>query len=118
MQGQGLSLDPHKSLILSVLIQAYNSKSFQSRRSGKNPICTEAYVCHFFPPDKHANSIAYNLGYIDETKRLYGVAEIRLANRKYLAGAGEGKFSIADIKAVPWYIFHLSRSYHRLILWC
>jgi glutathione S-transferase len=42
------------------------------------------------------------LGYLDETKRLYGVVEIRLENRKYLAGSGEGKYSIADIKAVPW----------------
>jgi glutathione S-transferase len=41
-------------------------------------------------------------GYQDETKRLYGVVEIRLSNRKYLAGPGEGKYSIADIKAVPW----------------
>jgi len=40
--------------------------------------------------------------YLDETKRLYGVVEIRLENRKYLAGSGEGKYSIADIKAVPW----------------
>jgi glutathione S-transferase len=41
-------------------------------------------------------------GFLDETKRLYGVYEIRLANRKYLAGPGEGTFSLADIKAVPW----------------
>jgi glutathione S-transferase len=42
------------------------------------------------------------LGYVDETKRLYGVFEIRLANREYLAGPGEGNFTIADIKAMPW----------------
>jgi len=44
--------------------------------------------------------------YHDETKRLYGVLEIRLANRKYLAGPGEGTYSIADIKAVPWIRIH------------
>jgi glutathione S-transferase len=40
--------------------------------------------------------------YLDETKRLYGVLEIRLANRDYLAGAGKGKYSIADTKAFSW----------------
>lgn len=44
----------------------------------------------------------YVIGYVDETKRLYGVVEIRLKNRKFLAGEGEGSFSIADIKAFPW----------------
>ena len=41
-------------------------------------------------------------GYLDETKRLYGVLEIRLANRDYLAGSGKGKYSIADVKAFCW----------------
>jgi len=44
--------------------------------------------------------------YIDETKRLYGVLEIRLADRDWLVGEGRGKFSIADIKAVPWVKIH------------
>jgi len=44
--------------------------------------------------------------YIDETKRLYGVLEIRLANRKYLAGPGEGTYSVADIKTAPWIRIH------------
>ena len=41
-------------------------------------------------------------GFLDETKRLYGVLELRLADRDYLVGPGKGKFSIADIKAFPW----------------
>lgn len=42
-------------------------------------------------------------GYTEETKRLYGVLEIRLAERDYLAGSGpKGVFSIADINAQPW----------------
>ncbi|RDB22563.1 Disulfide-bond oxidoreductase YfcG [Hypsizygus marmoreus] len=44
--------------------------------------------------------------YINETKRLYGVLEIRLADRDWLAGPGRGKYSIADIKAFPWVRIH------------
>jgi len=43
-----------------------------------------------------------HLGYSDETKRLYGVLEIRLQNRDWLAGPGAGAFSIADINVFPW----------------
>ena len=42
-------------------------------------------------------------GYLDETKRLYNVLEIRLAaDRDYLAGPGKGKYSLADLKAFCW----------------
>ncbi|KAJ2931658.1 hypothetical protein H1R20_g5440, partial [Candolleomyces eurysporus] len=44
--------------------------------------------------------------YLDETKRLYGVLEIRLTGREYLAGAGKGKYSLADIKTFPWVKTH------------
>ncbi|KAI0786850.1 glutathione S-transferase [Abortiporus biennis] len=40
--------------------------------------------------------------YLDETKRLYGVLEIRLTGREWLAGSGRGIYSIADINAFPW----------------
>jgi len=40
--------------------------------------------------------------YQDETKRLYGVLQIRLAERDWLAGPGRGKYSIADMNAFPW----------------
>jgi len=42
------------------------------------------------------------IGYQDETKRLYGVLEIRLKDREYLAGLGKGTYSIADINVFPW----------------
>ncbi|KAH7910808.1 glutathione S-transferase [Hygrophoropsis aurantiaca] len=44
--------------------------------------------------------------YTDETKRLYGVMEIRLAERDYLAGPGKGTYSIADINVFPWVGLH------------
>jgi len=41
--------------------------------------------------------------YFEETKRLFGVIEIRFAEgREYLAGPGKGKYSIADINVYPW----------------
>jgi len=44
--------------------------------------------------------------YRDETERLYGVLEMRLANRDHLAGAGRGRYTIADINAYPWVAGH------------
>jgi len=41
--------------------------------------------------------------YLDETKRLFGVLEIRLKDREYLSGgAAPGKYGIADIKTFTW----------------
>lgn len=50
-----------------------------------------------------------SIGYLEETKRLYGVLEIRLKERDWLAGAGRGKYSLADIKTFPWYGSFMSR---------
>ncbi|EPT02850.1 glutathione S-transferase C-terminal-like protein [Fomitopsis schrenkii] len=45
--------------------------------------------------------------YLDETKRLYGVLEIRLSqDRDWLAGPGRGTYSIADINVFPWVKIH------------
>ncbi|KAJ6509882.1 glutathione S-transferase [Mycena vitilis] len=45
--------------------------------------------------------------YVDETKRLYGVLEIRLsADRDWLVGAGRGKLSIADFNVFAWVRIH------------
>lgn len=57
------------------------------------------------------------LGYTDETKRLFSVLEIRLSNREYLAGPGQGKFSIADIKAFPWVRIHEFSGIPSLDVW-
>ncbi|EIW59075.1 glutathione S-transferase C-terminal-like protein [Trametes versicolor FP-101664 SS1] len=44
--------------------------------------------------------------YIDETKRLYGVLDARLAGREWLAGRDGGTYSIADMNALPWVSVH------------
>lgn len=41
------------------------------------------------------------LGYMNETRRLYGVLNQRLSEHDYLAG---DKYTYVDIKAFPWYI--------------
>ena len=40
--------------------------------------------------------------YLGETERLYGILNTRLAGRDYLAGAGRGRYSIADIANFSW----------------
>lgn len=40
--------------------------------------------------------------YIDETNRLYGVLDKRLADREYIAGV----YSIADMASYPWIVSH------------
>lgn len=55
--------------------------------------------------------------YIEETKRLYGVLEIRLADRDYLVGPGRGKYTIADIKAFPWVKIHAFAGIQSLDEW-
>ncbi|KAA1469762.1 glutathione S-transferase-like protein [Dentipellis sp. KUC8613] len=44
--------------------------------------------------------------YVNETKRLYGVLEFRLRDRDYLAGPGRGKYTLADMNALPWVGMH------------
>ncbi|KZS91877.1 glutathione S-transferase [Sistotremastrum niveocremeum HHB9708] len=43
--------------------------------------------------------------YLNETKRLYSVLALRLKDRDYLAGAGRGKYALADIKTWSWVRF-------------
>ncbi|KAH8592423.1 glutathione S-transferase [Bisporella sp. PMI_857] len=40
--------------------------------------------------------------YVGETERLYGILDQRLKDRDYLVGAGNGKYSIADIANFGW----------------
>ncbi|KAF5318068.1 hypothetical protein D9619_012165 [Psilocybe cf. subviscida] len=55
--------------------------------------------------------------YTDETKRLYGVLQIRLQNRDWFAGSGRGKFSLADIRIFPWVRIHSFSGIENLDEW-
>lgn len=89
------------------------SKPFQSICAGKNPVRSETYVTiSKFSTGSFLTVIV--LGYLDETKRLYGVLEIRLENRDFLAGPGRGTYSIADINVLPWYGMIDSSNMHDL----
>jgi len=55
--------------------------------------------------------------YLDETERLYGVLEIRLADREYLVGPGKGVYTIADMNAQPWIAGHEHAGIETLDRW-
>ncbi|CCA73061.1 probable theta class glutathione s-transferase [Serendipita indica DSM 11827] len=55
--------------------------------------------------------------YLEETKRLYSVLEIRLNDREFLAGPGKGTYSIADINAFPWVNGHAFTGIESLDAW-
>jgi len=66
---------------------------------GIGPMQGQAHFFKHYAPEK----IPYAIDrYVAEARRLYGVLELRLARRDYLAGPGRGRYSIADCNAWPW----------------
>ncbi|MDB5511436.1 MAG: glutathione S-transferase [Enterovirga sp.] len=63
--------------------------------SGLGPMAGQTHHFRIYAPEK----IGYAIDrYTNETNRLYGVLNNRLADREYLAG----EYSIADMAAFPW----------------
>lgn len=61
-----------------------------------------------------------DIGYTEETKRLYSVLEIRLnedGGRDWLAGPGRGKYSLADLNVIAWIRFHKIAGIESLEQW-
>ncbi len=66
---------------------------------GVGPMQGQAHVFFRYFPEKIQPVIDR---YQHETKRLYAVLDTQLAGRDYLAGAGRGEYSIADIANWSW----------------
>ncbi|MGA0587855.1 glutathione binding-like protein [Dyella sp. KRB-257] len=67
---------------------------------GLGPMLGQNHHFNRYAPEK----IPYAIDrYVNETRRLYGVLDRRLADRDFLAGA---EYSIADMAAYPWIVPH------------
>src|SRR6202158_3287692 len=66
---------------------------------GLGPMAGQNHHFSRYAPEKIPYAIER---YVNETNRLYGVMNKRLANREYIAGA----YSIADMAAYPWIVPH------------
>ncbi|KAK7056698.1 Glutathione S-transferase 2 [Paramarasmius palmivorus] len=83
---------------------------------GLGPMSGQASHFRLAAPEKLPYAINR---YTDETKRLYGVLEIRLgeSERDWLAGPGKGTYSIADMNAWPWVAGHTYVGIENLDAW-
>jgi len=66
---------------------------------GIGPMQGQANHFTLYAPEKLPYAINR---YLNETKRLYGVLELRLKDRDYLVGPGKGTYGIADLKTYGW----------------
>ncbi|NWA35478.1 glutathione S-transferase N-terminal domain-containing protein [Pseudomonas sp. C6002] len=67
---------------------------------GLGPMAGQNHHFSQFAPEKIPYAIKR---YVDETARLYGVLERRLADRTFVAGE---EYSIADMAIYPWIVSH------------
>ncbi|NIL15556.1 glutathione binding-like protein [Pseudomonas sp. AN3A02] len=67
---------------------------------GLGPMAGQNHHFSQFAPEKIPYAIKR---YVDETARLYGVLDRRLADRKFVAGEA---YSIADMAIYPWIVSH------------
>lgn len=70
---------------------------------GLGPMAGQNHHFNRFAPEKIPYAIKR---YIDETARLYGVLDRRLAGRDFVAGS---EYSIADMAIYPWIVPHTAQ---------
>jgi len=81
---------------------------------GIGPMQGQAHHFHKYAPEE----IPYaKRRYHDETKRLYGVLEMRMSDRDWITGSGRGNYGIADMNVLPWLRFHQSAGIETLDEW-
>jgi GST-like protein len=68
--------------------------------AGLGPMAGQAHHFSKYAPEPIPYAVQR---YVDETGRLYGVLDIRLASREYVGDSG---YSIADIAIWPWVALH------------
>jgi len=73
---------------------------------GLGPMAGQNHHFSRFAPEKIPYAIKR---YIDETARLYGVLDHRLADRDFVAGS---EYSIADMAIYPWIVPHKWQGQH------
>jgi GST-like protein len=66
---------------------------------GFGPMIGQAH--HFLYPSRGKSAYAEER-YAKEAQRLYGVLDTRLRDRDFVAGAGRGEYTIADMAIWPW----------------
>jgi GSH-dependent disulfide-bond oxidoreductase len=66
---------------------------------GFGPMIGQAH--HFLYPSRGKSAYAEER-YAKEAQRLYGVLDTRLRDRAFVAGAGRGEYTIADMAIWPW----------------
>ncbi|WLH11623.1 glutathione binding-like protein [Pseudomonas hefeiensis] len=73
---------------------------------GLGPMAGQNHHFSRFAPEKIPYAIKR---YVEETARLYGVLDRRLADREFVAG---NEYSIADMAIYPWTVSHQWQSQH------
>lgn len=68
--------------------------------AGLGPMAGQNHHFNYYAPEKLPYAIRR---YIDETNRLYGVLNRRLAGRQFIAGES---YTIADMACYPWVLLH------------
>ena len=75
-------------------------EEFRVIESRLGPMAGKNHHFAIYAPEK----IPYAIDrYVNETNRLYGVLDIRLADRPFVAGE---EYSIADMASYPWTVGH------------